>query len=506
MGATAVAEKIQIAEELLRRGAEQSLGHYLQNVVINSQPSPRPFGLIAEPWQRELLRDKLPAFEYLAGLRETYAGPLSFFDVLARGHDKSSLEGRLATWLLIAAKRIIHGYIIAADRDQGRLILQAIEDELHLNPWVRKLITVHRDVVYGPAGEITVLPADAASAYGGRANLFICDEVTHWKNQKMWTAIITTRQKVRPSILCVLSNAGLLNSWQHDAFREAKANPDYWSTFYRTGFLASWVSKIDLERMKRLIPKSEADRLYGNQWIDPAAEHDYLQRFEVDLCRNPTLRYRLRKEPGVSNYIAVMDYGPKRDRTALCVMHADAERKARIDRLDVWQGQPGEPVPIARVEAWIEEIQRCFRPVMWVADGYQMEGTIQEMEAKGLTVERYAARGGAGNFEMAQLLRAAVTAGELGWYPGAGTIRVTDKVDGSEADETLEDELSSLVVKKKPYGYRFDHTRQMHDDRAVVIGMGLTRVHDFPWPTYADNGSPPALGMPAGMKAMLPEM
>jgi hypothetical protein len=477
-----IRDGIAVAGEIAFRRAKEGLRYYLQSVVINAQPNPRRFGDCAEPWQRELIGPKVGAFEYLAGLRDSYDGPMSFFDVLARGHDKSSLEGRFATWLLLASRRTIHGYIVAADRDQGRLILQAIEDELRLNPWVASRVKVMKDTVTGPAGDVTVLPADAASAYGLRGNFYVCDEVTHWKNQKMWTAIMSGRQKVNPSVLCVLSNAGLEGSWQHEVFRTVQARAR-WATFYRKGFLAGWVDHAELKNMMELLPPSEADRLYGNLWIDPAAEHNYLRKAEVDACETPLLKYRPVRQAGVDNYIATLDYGPKRDRSVGCVMHMNRGRVAEIDRMDVWQGRQFDTkeVPVQVIEDWIDTVQRNFNPRLWVADPYQMLGTIQKMEARGLRVERYAARGGAGNFEMAQALRSEVVAGRLAWYPGCGTIEAVDRVTGQVVEETLNTELRKLVVKKMPYGYRFDHERQMHDDRAVAIAMGLVRIADFPF-------------------------
>lgn len=473
-------EAIEVAEAVHARLSRESLLYYLQTVRINAQPDPKPFGQVAEWWQRQLLRPKVPAFEYLAGLTYNYTGPLSFFDVLARGHDKSSLEGRIATWLLLASRRIVHGYIIAADRDQGRLILQAMEDELRLNSWVARLITVQRNVVKGPAGEVEVLPADAASAYGLRGNLFICDEVTHWKNRKMWNAIISGRQKVTPSILCVLSNAGLQGSWQHEAFRKARANEltkGRWATFYKEGFLAGWVNKAELADMMEQLPPSEADRLYGNKWIDPAADKDYLRRPEVAACLDDTLFYRLAGDPRVGNYIATLDYGPKKDRTVLCVMHLDESRTVVIDRMDVLTGD----VKVERVEALVQEVERLFHPKLWVCDPYQMLGTIEWMEDKlHLRVERWAARGGSANFEMAQTLRSFVVGGQVRWYPGCGRTETPDKVSGEPVVETLGDELCGLVTKKMPYGYRFDHENQKHDDRAVALAMGLVRVNEFP--------------------------
>ncbi len=465
--------KIQTAEKLILELSRRSLRHYLDNVLINAGRGPQRFGTAANPWQVDLLRPKLPAIEALAGHRKDYTGPWSFMSVLARGHDKSSLEGRICTWLLLASKRQIHGYVLAADRDQGRLILQAMQDEYQLNGWMRGQITFTKNVVTGPGGFIEVLPCDAASAYGLRGNLYLADEVTHWKRQKEWTAMTSGRRKVDPSLLIVLSNAGLLGSWQHDVFERAKADPD-WVVFHREGILANWLDRAQIEKDALMMPPSEARRLWGNEWIDPAEDLDYLRRVEVEACselgRVLGLRGRTFREPHLQNYVASLDYGPRKDRTVFTILHEDRDRRCVVDRMDVWQGTGDNPVSIRRVEDNIVRLHTTFRPRTWVVDEYQMAGTIEMMEARGIPVERFAARGGQANFEAAQWLRQRIVNRTIAWYPGCGAI----------GKDSLEDELVALRVKRMSYGYRFDHENQKHDDRAVALCMAGVRCSDYP--------------------------
>lgn len=464
-------EKTVISWALALAYARRSLAYFLDAIVIDAG-EPRRFGECADPWQRELVGPMIPAIDDLAGLTEGYRGPRRFMHILARGHNKSSLEAWIAAFLLIASKRPVKGYVLAADRDQGRLVLQALEDLLRLNPWIAEHVHVTKSVITGPAGFIEVLPCDARSMMGLRGNFYIADEFVHWKNQDAWTSMVTGLGKVKPTVFVAISNAGLLDSWQHNAFLEANKNPRVWRVFHRPGTLASWLSKEAIEEDKLLVPPSEAKRLYENEWIDAAEEHDYLRRSEVDACEALGealgLLYRPRKQVGVSNYVAAIDYGPRRDRTALVVLHEE-RKHVLIDRLDVWQGSQGKPIQVSAVEDWIKDVHRRFSPRVFVVDPFQMEGTIQWMDREGIPVEAYRCRGGAGNYEMAQHLRALVVERRLAWYPGAGDLQ----------GETLADELVGLRVKRMNYGYRFDHENQKHDDRAVAIGMAALRARAF---------------------------
>jgi hypothetical protein len=169
------------------------LGYFLDAVLIASSPTPLRFGASADPWQRELIAPKIPAIHAVAGYAPGYLGPRSFLGILPRGHDKSSLEGRIANFLLTYSRTAILGYIVAADKDQGRLIVDAMRAEAEINPWFGRHLKFSKYEVSGPAGRFEVVPADAGSAFGFRGNVYILDEVTHWKagvGQQVWEAVV----------------------------------------------------------------------------------------------------------------------------------------------------------------------------------------------------------------------------------------------------------------------------------------------------------------------------
>ncbi len=459
--------KIKQMERATAAGSLASLSYYLDRVVINSQPSPRAFGLIAEPWQRELIRPKIPMLEGLAGISRSPPAatqPWSFCDVLARGHDKTSLEGRLATWLLLASRRPIQGYILAEDKDQGALVLAAMKLEADLNPWVSARLSFTRNSIRGPGGIVEVVPADAGSAYGFRGNLFIFDEWANWRKPKcqdVWTAVYSGSEKMTPRVLGIVTNAGYRGSWQWEAYEGFRGNSDF-VVWDKPGQLASWMSPARVAKLKDAVTPSEGRRLFDNEWIDIGEDQNYISLDEAKACSDDSIHPRMIRAPGVGNYVLIVDYGPKRDRTVLLVAHwNEATATCILDRMDV---HLGGTLSDSDLRARIATLVSAFKPTRIVIDPHQTLGVIEELRAKNLPVEEVQFRGGRLNGELCSSLRTAVSHRRVRWYPGCGSLGDTD---------TLELELARLVTKQKDYGYRFDHAATGHDDRAFCVALAV---------------------------------
>lgn len=457
--------------------ASRSAFYYLDRVLIPCPPAPRPFGAVADPWQLEVVAPKAAAVDGLCGLAP-YTGPWSFLTILPRGHDKSSLEARFANFCLRFSRRRIDGYLCAADKDQAKLILEAMRVEADLNPHMFGDLVIDTYKATGPGGRIQALASDYGSAAGLRGNLYICDEITHWKSDALWNMIVTGREKVQPALLVAITNAGFLGTWQDRVRAAAYASPD-WRVFEREGKLCSWMSDERVNALRALLSPQEAARLFDNVWLDLAAEMDYLDRGMISLCLDPNWRGHERKD-GRSRYVVVVDYGATKDRCALLVCHQDDEATVRPDRFDVWQGSREVRVQVSDVDAWVDEMIDRYDPAAVVFDEHQMEASIQRQEKRACNqgrdrIRRFRYRGGMGNLEIAQDLRAAVLTRKLRWHPDQGAITTAKGILS-----TVVDELASLVTRKMPYGYRFDHTAQQHDDRAVVLGMGITEALKLP--------------------------
>jgi hypothetical protein len=475
---------------------EGGLSYFLDACVIDCPPEPRPFGIVADPWQRELIAEKIPAVNTLAGYPGQPPSHTHFLSILARGHDKTGLEGRIASFLLAYSRRPINGYIIAADKDQGRILVEAMHQEAMLNPWFGDKLTFSKYEVSGPAGKFEVVPADAGSAYGFRGNVYILDEVTHWKEgvgEKIYGTIMSGTEKKFGSLVVAITNAWVKGSWQDELLiKPAFADPREWRVFYREGSIASWMTPERIDKVRALLPHMVAKRVLENLPIDPVEEAGYLSPVDVDACLDPLWTPHASSQPGYS-YVLFGDYGPTKDRTALGVEHMEPDQRLGVDELTVWEGKnsPTGRVSIEKVEEWLLDRYKKFKPRAIVLDPYQMLGTIERLNKRGLPVVEFNARGGAGNMDLAMTLRSFIMTHRLRVTPTQGLIP-------GAADDTLAKEFKALVTKVKPYGWRLDHEAKMHDDRAVGIGMGATEAIKFPYVAPSKPGGEVVKTKPTG--------
>ena len=458
-----VREKLDLYYHICDQQSKKSVGCFLDRTVINSYPQPRPFGEIAETWQREIVRPKIAALEGMVGLRD-YTGPRSFLTVLPRGHDKSSLEARMLSWALCYSPRRIEAALCATDRDQAALVTRAMQDEANLNPWYGPKLDFQRNKVVGPCGIVDILPADAAGAYGGRYNLIIADELGWWRNDQMWTAIASGREKVPGSILVVVSNAGVIDSWQDRLVHQvAIKDPNEWVLFERQGKLASWMTDERWAKSRALLPPIMARRVLDNEWVSSSEDSGYLSYAEVQACLNDNLR----PIPPGAQCVASIDYGAVNDRTAMTIVYQDENGIIQVPILECIQGHPGHPVQLADVEAWIESTYKTYRWKVCYVDPHQTEGTIQKFQKLGYPIERVDFRGGAFNCDIATNLRTLIINRKISWHPAIG--------------KDFASELIGLVTKITPHGYRFENASGKHDDQAFAVSVAAIEAVKRPY-------------------------
>lgn len=472
-------QKIQKANEIISATASKGLLPYLNQIRIDSRPEPKYFRDAADSWQWLLAKMLAPAVEFSVGMNPGYTGPRNFAFILPKGSDKTTLIGRCCNWMLAYSRRpSLVGVGASGDRDQAALLLEAMRKEALLNPWLDERLYFSNYVVKGNRtnAKLEVISADAKTSHGKRPDWVVIDEVTWWKDDKnseeLFTSLNGAREKNPNCIIILISNAGLMYSWQWNHIQKAKKSP-LWRVYESPPgvHLASWMSESAIAALRDELPPMSAARMLDNFWIDPAESSGFITRREVTECaelgRQMGLTVKYAGDPK-KVYLASIDYGAVKDRCVMCVIHQDGDLFV-VDRMDVFQGSKAQRVPIASVQSWLNEIRGNFNLAGVVVDPYQMEQFIQENE-RFLPVVRFEPRGGKSNYHLYQALRSSLVNKKVTWYDGCGTVLVKGK------PHTIVDEISELIVRQAGFGYRIDHLSGRHDDRSVCLGMALVEA------------------------------
>lgn len=461
--------KLQETYDYYEKLSATGLIPYLNSVVIDSRPEPKSFRELGFPWQWSLNSHLAPALEYIAGVRPTLPKYRNFFISAVKGADKSSMVARDVNWALAFCQKPFVGYVAAADKEQAGYLLDAMNRESSLNPWLRRHLQFKNWSVEGANGSVVhVLASDAASTQGIRGDLIVLDELSHWKRRDLFDHVMSGREKRYGSCLIIITNAGEKRTWPYEVREMARLSPSWWY-YEMPPNLASWMDDKAKAELRKMLPAPMAKRLFDNIWVDPGESCGYITREECEAClelgAEMNLAYRTQGKPG-TQYVIGVDYGAVRDRCVLTVLHAEKEVVV-IDRMDVWQGSRDNPVKIEAVERWLDEIRNNFHVVAAVVDPWQMESTCQRYQGL-LPIIKWEARGGKTNFVQAQVFRAAVVNKKLAWYEGCGTI-----YEPGKPAHTFIDELVELYIKSVAGGYRVQHYEGSHDDRFVSCAMAL---------------------------------
>lgn len=383
-----------------------------------------------------------------------------------RGHWKSGGAAAVA----IAEAFLGHStdvVVAAADRDQAGIIGENISGYLHRNATLRASVRAKADEFLIPARDsrIRIIASDEPGSWGlgGVRQRFrlIADELTAWptRGEKLWIALVSATGKTPDVQTIVLSNAGTgqERSWQW-RIRETARRAPWGYLFAASGVTASWIGPDWVEQMRELLPPTAFERVILNRWTSESG--DFVTREQWRRCVDERWAPQPWGRAGVQ-YVAGVDLGLVKDRTAIAVLHRDGD-EAVLDELMVFQGSRAEPVSIASVERTILDLADRFSGLRVVCDPWQFKGSVERLRGRVGVEEFQFTAGSVGRLSTS--LYQSITAGRLRVFP----------------DDELEREVLGLQVVETSSGWRFDHRAGGYSDRAVAIGMTLTYLAGRP--------------------------
>jgi phage terminase large subunit-like protein len=432
-----------------------------------------------------------------------------------RGSSKTAdLAGIAVAAMLDQAPAGSRLYGLAADRDQGRLLLDSIQGYAARTPMLQGALDVqtYRAVAVRTGTMLEVLAADAPGAWGLRPWLVIVDELAQWPStpsvRNLWEAVTSAVAKRADARLAVLTSAGDPAHWSAKVLEHARADP-LWRVHEVPG-PAPWLDVARLEEQRRRLPESSYRRLFLNEWTsaeDRLASVDDLRACVVldgPLAAQERFRYAIG-----------LDVGLKRDRTVAVVAHPEPlhggasggppsepecvvedftvhssglrtwtrRRKDRppgqeapvtghrivLDRIEVWQGSRLLPVRLQEVEDWIAQASLSYGRARLVFDPYQAVGLAQRLRARGVQAEEF-------TFSQSSVGRLASTLHLL----------IRNRALALPGDEELLDELANIRLRETSPGVvRLDHDPDRHDDRAVALALVAQHLLQRPTPGRA---------------------
>lgn len=420
----------------------------------------RLWGEAAAPFQLEdaqaIFRDGGPRWHYLTRPRG--------------GSKTTDLAGVALAWLSSEAPPGARGYVIASDKDQAALLVDAAAGLVSRTPALRGVVDVQAYKLIGRSGaSVEVLAADGASAFGLRPLLLVCDEFAQWgetRNAKrVWSAILSSAGKVKGCRLVILTSAGEPSHWSHEILVHARKAPKRWHVHETPGPLP-WIDPAELDAQRPLLRDSEFARLHLNVWTQA---EDRLVSPE-DLEAAAVLDGPLEPRQGV-HYLVTADLGTTNDASVVCVSHAErmsdeagAPRRVVVDRIGRWHGSRRQAVDLSEVEQWIEQTSRTYNGAVVHADPWQAVGLLQRLRQRGIPAHEF--------------VFSSTSVGRVGQ---ALHLALRNRLLHLPKDRELLDELGRVRLREtQPGVVRLDHDSSGHDDHAVAIGIAVALLLERP--------------------------
>jgi phage terminase large subunit-like protein len=473
---------------------------FRQHLLIDADGTPKRLSEALDDWQAidfqavdpSLCRVVNPAAKQYAD-----AIPRHWFE-RPRGHSKTSDIAVAVCWLLFASRRKLKGVVGSGDKDQAKLVRDAVDSLLRLNPWLAEILTVQATKIINShtGSEVEILSSDAASSYGHLIDFAVLDEITHWKSRDLFDSLFSATAKRKHCLLLVITNAGWKDSWQWD-LRENVRNDQGWRFSRLDGPQASWQSEAALAEQKRILPDKVYRRLWLNEWSDGAG--DALDPSLVEGAIRQT-RAPSRAEPGWV-YCAGLDIGLKHDASALVLIgkhighsepvprakrtypasvrsmidlglmeapqdeteyrHFPGTGQLKLSAVKIWTPAKGEPIRFDEIEREIIRLHDLFPISRLAADPWQCEDLLQRLHYK-QGINAVATPFTPGNLQsMAQVTLDCFREKSIELYP----------------HDQLTADLKSMRIVEKSYGWRLQPGSSQdgtpHGDASTALALAL---------------------------------
>lgn len=293
---------------------------FREQLLIDCDGVSKPFASVLDPWQEKDFRALDSGWEAICGHDRQEAIFRAYLE-RPRGHSKTLDIAAMAAYVLFSSPRKVDGVAAADDREQARLIRNAMDRLVRLNPWLAAVLDIQNYQIKNKrTGSILeIISNDAGSSYGLTPDFVIVDELTHWKKRDLWDSLFSAAAKRAKCMVVIIANAGFGQgiSWQWKTRETARTDADWY--FSRVnGPQASWISAKNLDGQRKMMPTQQYKRLWDNEWVTESGEG--LEKIDIDACC--TLLGPSAYDSQM-HYLGALDLGVKNDHSALIILGVD---------------------------------------------------------------------------------------------------------------------------------------------------------------------------------------
>lgn len=309
-------------------------------LLIDAAGSLRPLEDSLDSWQRE---DYEAADRgWLRMVTGQGDGKLRYYFERPKGHDKTTGMAHMAGWAMHVCQRPLEGVAAASTQDQAKKLRDAIDKMVRRNPWLAESLRVNNyEVVNRRTGsKLTIITSDAGSNQGANPDFVIIDELTVWKKQDLWDALISAAGKKANGIVVVISNAGygMGTSWQWAIREECRTNEARWHFRRLEKIVASWINQAAVEEDAKTMTPLERRRVWGNDWTVESG--DCLLMSDIEACVFSGAMPLFERDGKLDFYVAGLDLSLTRNHTAFVIVATDpARNRVRLVHVKNWNPQ-----------------------------------------------------------------------------------------------------------------------------------------------------------------------
>jgi len=313
-----------------------------------------------------------------------------------KGASKDSDVGCCLLWMLIFSRRPILIEIGAEQQEQAAETLLAMQSVVRLNPWMAPLVEFQKSKVIGKQTEavMDVLTTTSTGAHGSRPNMTVCNELSHVTNKDFMETMADNADKIGNNFMLIATNAGHLQTWQHDWREEHRQSGDWW--FQKVEEPAPWIPQRNVRGAKMRNTTLRFNRLWRGIWSATEANAIDADDIEAAVRMDGPMTPKHVLDNGFV-VIQGVDAGVQHDHAA--VVHLAVQRgnpQIWLARCESWAPIGGR-IALEQVESAILRGWADFPCLGCCFDPWQMEYIAERVRQRGVIMDPITMTGATGD-------------------------------------------------------------------------------------------------------------